>query len=157
MRHERDGEGATDSFEVRLHYFTGLTVDLGANCLSALARPRFHLRGTRGNCWKWGLDPQEAALSTITRIESADWGDEPETAWGTLALDEGGRVDSKKVQPITGDYRAFYTGVRDAILGKGSAPVPMMDAWRTARVLEYAMESAREGRNVECNWSAVPE
>ena len=38
---------------------TGFSVTLGSNLLSSLARPRFHLRGTRGNFWKSGLDPQE--------------------------------------------------------------------------------------------------
>ena len=65
---ERDGEGSNDAFTIRLHYFSGFSVTLGANCLSSLARPRFHLRGSRGNFWKWGLDPQEDALNNITKI-----------------------------------------------------------------------------------------
>ena len=64
---ERDGEGANDSFTLRLRY-PGFSVTLGANCLASLQRPRFHLRGTKGNYWKWGLDPQEAALMSLTRI-----------------------------------------------------------------------------------------
>ena len=69
IRRERDDEGANDAFTIRLHYLTGFSVTLGANCLSSLARPRFHLRGTRGNFWKWGLDPQEDALGKITKID----------------------------------------------------------------------------------------
>src|SRR5579862_5702703 len=46
---ERDSDGANDSFTIRLHYLTGFSATLGANCLSSLARPRVHLRGTRGN------------------------------------------------------------------------------------------------------------
>jgi hypothetical protein len=53
-------------------------VTLSANVLSSLARPRYHLRGTKGNYWKWGLDPQEAALNQITRIGDTPWG------WKTL-------------------------------------------------------------------------
>jgi predicted dehydrogenase len=157
LRHEREGEGAEDSFTLRLHYYTGLTVTLGANCLSALPRPRFHVRGTRGNYWKWGLDPQEAALGSITRIEDRNWGKEPEQAWGTLAIDEDGNVKTRQVESVAGDYRPFYAGVRDAILGQGPAPVAAQDAWRTTRVLEYAQESARSSRTVECDWSAVPD
>lgn len=156
-RHERDVEGAPDSFEIRLHYYSGLTVQLGANCLSALPRPRFHVRGTRGNYVKWGLDPQEAALSGITRIDDPNWGTEPEAVWGTLALDEGGRVDTSTVRPVPGDYRHFYAGVRDALLGQGPAPVSALDAWRTARVLEHAQKSAKEGRTIDCDWSVIPE
>ena len=68
VRHERDGEGANDSFTLRMHYYCGLSVTLSANCLSSLPRPRFHLRGTKGNYVKWGLDPQEEALNEVARI-----------------------------------------------------------------------------------------
>ena len=61
VQRERDGEGADDAFTLRLRY-EGLWVVLGATCLSSLQRPRFHLRGTKGNYWKHGLDPQEDAL-----------------------------------------------------------------------------------------------
>ncbi len=123
VKKERDGEGAKDAFTVRLHYYSGLTVNLSANLLSTQPRPRFHLRGTSGNFVKWGLDPQEAALGEITRIDNPHWGLEPEEAWGALSIDKNGAVESTRPQPIPGDYRGFYTGVRDAILGNGSVPV----------------------------------
>ena len=62
IKRERDGEGANDSFTLRLRY-PGFTVVVSANTLSALERPRYHLRGLRGNYLKRGIDPQEAALS----------------------------------------------------------------------------------------------
>ncbi|HWA93430.1 MAG TPA: Gfo/Idh/MocA family oxidoreductase [Terracidiphilus sp.] len=157
VKKERDGEGATDAFTVRLHYYTGLTVNLSANLLSTQPRPRFHLRGTRGNFVKWGLDGQEAALGSITRIDNPHWGVEPEETWGTLAVGNEGTIESSKPQPIPGDYRAFYAGVRDAILNNGPVPVAALDAWRTVRVLEYALESSAKGGNIECNWSVVPD
>jgi scyllo-inositol 2-dehydrogenase (NADP+) len=89
---ERGVDSANDSFTVRMHYFTGLTVTLGANCLSSLARPRCHLRGTRGNYWKWGLDSQEEALGKITRIDDPHWGEEPPAKWGTLCVDDPRRL-----------------------------------------------------------------
>ena len=54
VERERDGEGANDSFTMLLCY-PDFTVSLSANVLSTLPRPRFHLRGTKGNYWKWGL------------------------------------------------------------------------------------------------------
>ncbi|MGB6193932.1 MAG: Gfo/Idh/MocA family oxidoreductase [Terracidiphilus sp.] len=157
VRRERDGEGANDSFTVRLHYFTEFSVTLSANLLSTLPRPRFHLRGRKGNYWKWGLDPQEDALNRVTKIESSTWGQEPETAWGTLSLGDDQGDTSQLVPPISGDYRLFYQGVRDALLGNSKPPVAGIDAWRAARVLEYAAESARSHRAIECDWSAEPE
>lgn len=160
IRMERDCDGAPDAFTLRLHYFSSLIVTLSANCLSSLARPRFHLRGTRGNYWKWGLDPQEEALGKIARIDSADWGIEPESAQGTLSVDTEGRLVESRMESVRGDYRKFYVGVRDAVLGNGPAPVPApvqsLDAWRTARLLEWARESAQKHADVDCDWSFEP-
>jgi predicted dehydrogenase len=153
---ERDGEGANDSFTVRLHYLAGASVTLSANSLASLARPRFHLRGMKGNYWKWGQDLQEEALGKITRIDSPEWGKEPHAHWGNLCVDTDGSMVTQPVEPVPGDYRLFYAGVRDALLGNAGAPVAAVDAWRTARVLEWALESSKVHRDIECDWSAEP-
>jgi len=152
---ERDGAGASDAFTVRLRY-PGLTVSLGANVLSTLPRPRYHLRGVAGNYVKWGLDPQEAALSKITRIGEEPWGLEPPHNWGNLSVDVDGGQVSRPVRPIPGDYRLYYAGVRDALLGKSHAPVAALDAWRVARLMEWAAESAETRREIPCDWSNEP-
>ena len=153
---ERDGKGSNDSFTLRLRY-EGFSVTLGANCLSSLARPRFHLRGTKGNYWKWGLDPQEAALNKITRITDPAWGQEPTANWGTLSVDVEDGMVTRPVAPVPGDYRLYYEGIRDALLGKALAPVAALEAWRVARLLEWAAESAEERREIACDWSGEPQ
>ena len=50
----------------------------------------------------------------------------------------------------------FYATVRDAMLGKGPAPVPAVDAWRVARLLEWAEESSNKRCEVACDWSHTP-
>jgi predicted dehydrogenase len=152
---ERDGEGANDSFTLRLHY-ADFSVTLSANCLSALERPRFHLRGSRGNYWKRGLDPQEAALNKVARIADPHWGEEPAGNWGTLCVDVDGGMVTRPIAPIPGDYRRYYAGVRDALLGKAPAPVPAVAAWRVARLLEWAIESSEQHRDIICDWSQEP-
>jgi scyllo-inositol 2-dehydrogenase (NADP+) len=152
---ERDGEGSNDSFTVRLRY-AEFSVTLSANVLSSLPRPRFHLRGVKGNYCKWGLDPQEAALSKITRIADAAWGHELPHDWGTLNVDVDGTVVSRPVPPIPGDYRLYYAAVRDALLGKSHAPVPALAAWRVARLLEWAAQSSEQRREIACDWSGEP-
>jgi scyllo-inositol 2-dehydrogenase (NADP+) len=149
---ERDGEGSDDAFTVRLRY-DRCFVTLGANALSSPAGARFHVRGTRGNFRKKDVDPQEAALNKVTRIETDNWGQEPQTGWGVLRVDVEGGMVSRPVATLPGDYRLFYAGVRDALTGKGPAPVPALDAWRVARVLEWARESAHQRSEVECDWS----
>jgi hypothetical protein len=131
-------------------------VVLGANCLSTPSRPRFHLRGAKGNYWKSGLDPQEAALNKVTRIDDPEWGKEPAAEWGNLIVDVNGNTVTRSVEPIPGDYRLYYAGVRDALLGKPSAPVPVVAAWRVARLLEWAAESSDKRREIICDWSEEP-
>lgn len=154
---ERDGEGANDSFTIRLHYLTGLTATLSANSLSSLPRPRFHLRGSKGNYRKFGLDPQEEALSKITRIDSPNWGAEHMEHWGTLSLEGDELLTEQPIETVPGDYRLFYQAVRDALAGEAKPPVSGIDAWRTARLLEWAVESAKAQRNIECDWSGEPQ
>jgi predicted dehydrogenase len=166
---ERDWARVNDAFTVRLRYSglppqrkrpvaggPGFTVVLGANCLSSPARPRFHLRGSKGNYLKLGLDPQEAALNKVARIADPAWGQEPPTDWGTLNLDVDGCIVTRPVTPITGNYRLYYAGVRDALLGKAPAPVKPLDAWRVIRLLEWAAQSSTERREIPCDWSQEP-
>lgn len=152
---EREWARANDAFTLRLRY-SGLSVVLAANSLSAPPGPRFHLRGTKGNYWKSGLDPQEAALNKITRIEDPAWGQEPPADWGSLHIDVDGAMVTRPVAPIPGDYRRYYAAVRDALLGKSPAPVAAVDAWRVARLLEWAQESSSQHREIPCDWSDEP-
>lgn len=152
---ERDGEGADDCFTIRLRY-PGTSVVLACASLSSLARPRVHLRGTKGNFWKWVPDSQEAELSKITRIEGPAWGEEPAADWGTLRVDVDGGMVTQPVKPVAGDYRIYYAGIRDALLGKGPVPVAAVDAWRVARILEWAVESSEHRREIRCDWSDEP-
>jgi len=155
IKRERDGEGANDSFTLRLRY-PDFTVVVAANTLSALERPRYHLRGTRGNYIKRGIDPQEAALGKIVKIGNGPWGQEPPADWGILAVYVDGGMVTRPIQPIPGDYRLYYAAVRDALLGKGELPVSALAAWRVARLLEWAEESAEKRREIVCDWSQDP-
>lgn len=151
LRCEREWAKAVDAFTIRLRY-PGMLITLASNSLAAPPGPRFLLRGSKGNYWKWGLDPQEAALNKISRIEGPNWGQESPNTWGTLNVDEGGCMISRPIKPIAGDYRLYYAAVRDAILGKSPAPVTAIDAWRVARILEWAAQSSELRREIECDW-----
>ncbi len=69
---------------------------------------------------------------------------------------DGGSV-SRPVPTLAGDYRLFYAGIRDALLGK--APAARHRCGRLARgaVLEWAAESSDERREIVCDWSDEPE
>jgi hypothetical protein len=64
---------------------------------------------------------------------------------------------TRTVAAEIGDYRRFYAGVRDALAGNAeAAPATAVDAWRVARILEWAKESSEKSRDVECDWSGEP-
>lgn len=156
IHREKDGPGVDDYIEIRLRY-PGFIVTLGANGLSLPAAPRFHLRGTKGSYWKSGVDPQEAALTKLTRIDDPHWGHEPAANWGVLHVGiEGGSV-SRPIPAIPGDYRLYYAAIRDALLGKSPAPVTGIDGWRVARLLEFAQESSDRRCEIVCDWSSEPQ
>jgi scyllo-inositol 2-dehydrogenase (NADP+) len=152
---EREWARASDGFEICLRY-PGFRVVLGSSSLTLPAGPRFHLRGAKGNYWKYGLDPQEAALNKITRIEDPGWGREPQAEWGMLHIGIDGGTVTRPVEPERGDYRRYYAGIRDALLGKAPAPVTALDSWRVARLLEWAVESSEQRREIVCDWSGEP-
>jgi len=152
---EREWARVNDAFTLRLRY-PKLTVVLGANCLSSPPRPRFHIRGTKGNYIKSGLDPQEAALNKLTRIDDPNWGHELAANWGMLHVDMDGSMVTRPVAPIPGDYRLYYAAVRDTLLGKATAPLAPVEAWRVARLLEWAEESSDQRREIKCDWREEP-
>lgn len=152
VTHEREGAKADDSFTVRLRY-PGLMVTLSANCLAAVSRPHYTVRGAMGAYVKWGLDPQEAILKATGKVTNSGWGEEPESKWGTLTTEVDGTLTDQRIQPIAGNYPLFYAGVRDAILGNSAPPVQAMDAWYASLVLEWAVESSQERKEIPCHWN----
>ena len=78
---------------------------------------------------------------------------DPTANWGRLSTDGSGGTP---VEPIPGDYRLYYAGIRDALLGKAPAPVTALAAWRVARLLEWAEESSVKRREILCDWSEEP-
>ena len=137
--------------------YPGLIVALGANSLSLPAAPRFHLRGTKGNYWKNGVDPQEAALNKITRIDDPAWGREPSTEWGLLYVGiEGGTV-SRPVAPCRATTGSTMRGFGMRCWARPRLRLLAWTAWRVARLLEWAAESSEQRREIVCDWSREPE
>lgn len=146
----RAGDAAVDDdVFVALEHASGARSHLGASALAGVAGARFRVSGARGAYVKHGLDPQEAALasgaSPADAPLGAGWGEEPESAWGTI----GAGDDVRRVRTEAGAYPAFYAGVRDAVLGRGAAPVAAEDAAAGLAVIEAAVEAARGGGVVE--------
>jgi scyllo-inositol 2-dehydrogenase (NADP+) len=144
IRSERDGAVVDDAFDVVLHY-PRLRAYLRATVLASRPGPRFMIHGTKGTYVKYGLDPQEEALKRGERPEGADWGKEPQEAWGKLFPPEGGE---RTIPTQAGDYRGYYENIRDAILRKAPLAVTPEQALRVMRIIELAQQSSRERRLV---------
>ena len=161
VRADRDITDVEDAFDITLHYPAangkGLLVHCGTSYLACLNAPRFTLHGTKGSFVKWGLDPQEPALvgeAKVPRLQpgspdSDAWLDEPESAWGKLAVapdpDEPTTLVEKLIRTEPGDYRGFYANVRDAILGAAPLAVTPEAGYQVAKLLELARESSAKG------------
>ena len=136
---QRNGGQSSDWAHVLLDYGKPQVI-LHASMLVAAGSQRFVAHGDRGSLIKQRADQQESQLLAGIQPGVGGWGadDDP------LVIDNGSDAPRELAAPA-GDYRRFYAGVRDAILGKGTNPVPPIQALAVMAVLEAAMSSNRSG------------
>ena len=150
---EKRWAGANDSFNIRLRYPGLIVTARRQSVCRCLLRRAYHLRGTQGGLLEVRRRPAGGRAQQDHPHRRSAWGQEPSAAWGMLHVDiEGGSV-SRPVPALAGDYRLYYAGIRDALLGKAPAPVTGVDGWRVARLLEWAVESSEKRREITCDWS----
>jgi predicted dehydrogenase len=137
---QRPGAQAVDYFHVQLRYPGGRRVLLHGSNLVAGGSPRLVVHGDRASYVKHGADPQEAALQRGERPGGSDWGRDGQD--GTLYRPSGRDTIAETVPTRRGDWRAYYSGIRDAIAGRGPNPVPAEDGVAVMALLERAIESA---------------
>ncbi len=125
---------ADDYFQLTLQY-GARRVTIGSASLVAAPRPRFALHGSKGSFVKYGIDPQEAVLRAGGAPGDAGYGVEDERDWGVLTDADG---QTRRVPSQIGDWRGFYAGMRDAVLGRGAVPVDPVDAVRGLRIIAAA-------------------
>jgi scyllo-inositol 2-dehydrogenase (NADP+) len=155
VRIERENAMVDDAWDLLLQYEGqhAFTVFLRATLTACAPGPRYVIHGTEGSFTKWGIDPQEDQLKSGMTFESPGFGEEPESAWGTITRATG---ESRRIPTQRGDYRGFYENVRDTLQGRASLAVKPEDAWRTTRLIELARESSRDGRRLKVDFSKQP-
>src|ERR1700736_4846855 len=85
---QRQASTMDDSFDVHMEY-PYLRTTLRARILAYGLSHHFLIHGLEGSFVKYGMDPQEEILRSEHPPEGldwgADWGEEPESLWGTLS------------------------------------------------------------------------
>lgn len=150
---QRAGARADDCFEVHLRYPKHRAV-LHAGSLAADHRLRFTVHGTRGSYLKHGLDVQEAQLRSGMVPGTPGWGYDPLQGEKTTCPD--GHARHEAIRNLSGDYRQYYLGIRDAVLHGQPLPVNAHEALEVMRILELAVESSHERREIPCKTSCQP-
>ena len=135
---QREGAEVDDWFHAVLRYGP-LRVVLHAGSLALEPAPRFTVHGDRGTFVKRGLDPQEEQLKAGTWPIGAD----PIPA--ELILWDGQARREVRRPCRSGNYLAYYEGLREAVLGRGPNPVPVDEAVAVMRLLETALDVSRRG------------
>lgn len=149
IRTQRADAKCDDNFEVVLNY-DKLKVTLKAGMLVREALPHFTLLGNKGSFVKYGLDVQEDALKKgETPSTLANWGEEPESIWGTLNTEIEGLHFRGKLASINGDYRKFYENVHRAILKEEELIVRPEESRNTIRIIELAIESNKQKKTLQ--------
>ncbi|MET0966230.1 MAG: Gfo/Idh/MocA family oxidoreductase [Nakamurella sp.] len=140
LRTVRDGAGADDVIELHLRHANGVDSTLAAGMALAAPGPRLQVNGTTGGFVIDGFDIQEEQLKSgdSPATLGAEWGVEPESAWGRFYDADG----SRQVPSERGAWDSYYPAVAAAIAGNGAPPVPAEDAIATAVVLDAARESS---------------
>ncbi|MFW5416690.1 Gfo/Idh/MocA family oxidoreductase [Nocardiopsis sp. CNT-189] len=140
----RAGVAAEDDAFLALTHRGGVRSQLWMSALAARPGPRFRVLGDQGGFTVQGLDGQEDRLAAGEAPDAADWGVQPEGAWGLVGAED----DVRPVPAVRGAYPDFYAGVRDAV-GEGEpVPVEPHEVVHGLEVIEAARRSAAEGRVV---------
>lgn len=141
----RAGALVDDDTFVALRFATGVRAHLWMSAVARTPAPRLLVRGLTGTYTKYGLDPQEDALSQGLRPGDRDWGLEPRERWGHLSADVQGVHIDGAVETLPGAYEQFYAGVRDALTRGTPPPVDPADSVAVLGVIEAAFQSAGVG------------
>ncbi len=151
----RAGAEVDDDAFVALQFANGVKSHLWASSVARIKAPRFRVLGLKGAYEKYGIDPQEEKLKAGILPNSADFGQEPESAWGRLSTQVGSLSFDGKIETLPGAYKTFYSALRDAILHDGEIPVQPKDALRTMQIIEAALKSSASGNVCQLEASKV--
>ncbi|MFV0460001.1 MAG: Gfo/Idh/MocA family protein [Actinomycetales bacterium] len=140
-------DGPTDgAFVVSIRHGCGTTSHLSASKLNYLDERELRIYGDAGSYLARSTDVQAQAVLAGRRPtdEPAEWGREPERAWGTLRTAAG----AETIPAEQGNYAWYYERFAEAIRTGNTPPVPAHEGVAVLRVLDAIRESTATGQAV---------
>jgi predicted dehydrogenase len=131
----RPGARVDDDAFVALTHKGGVRSHLRMSQTAPIGGPRLRVSGLKAAFEAVELDPQEDALRAGGRPSEPNWG---AAAPARVVTADGDR----EIEPIPGNYLAFYEGVRDAIADGAPPPVDPLDGLRALEIIVAAKRSA---------------
>jgi predicted dehydrogenase len=141
IRKQRTGSLVDDLFDLNL-YYPGLKVTLRSSYLIREPGPRFMLHGTEGSYVKYGIDPQEEALTRGLFPDEQEWGKEDKSNWGILNTDQHGVHFRGPVETLAGCYQEFYKSLYETLLNGKELAVKPTESLNGIRIIKAAYESS---------------
>ena len=137
----RKGGETDDWAHIQLNY-RSLRVILHTSLLVSGGGPRSVLHGTLGSWAKFGADVQERQLVAGMRPDSPGFGEDPDPG---IHYDGATGKQTKIPAPVV-NQAEYYAGIRDALWGRQSNPVPPEQASAVMSMLETSFQSGATGR-----------
>ena len=144
---QRPGSKVDDYFRLELFY-PSTKVILTAGMMVKEPGPRFIIHGTNGSFIKYGIDPQEEALTNGRMPEGEKWGVEVEKNWGFLTTESDDEQVDGRIVTEPGNYMKFYDNVYDVIVNNAEQAVKPGEARDVIRIIETAFESNKYRKTV---------
>ncbi|MBC7625668.1 Gfo/Idh/MocA family oxidoreductase, partial [Ferruginibacter sp.] len=134
-------------FDMRL-YYPSLSVRLKAGNIVREAIPANVIHGMKGSFIKTRGDVQEADLLAGKKPGNDNWGTEPASEQGLLHTEIEGKVVRETILSDKGNYGDYYAGMYEAIVNGKPVPVTAEEGINTIRIIEAAIKSNKERREV---------
>jgi scyllo-inositol 2-dehydrogenase (NADP+) len=144
----RPGSKVDDYFDIKLFY-PAHRMTLKSSYYVREALPGYIFHGRKGSFIKPKTDVQETDLQAGKIPGTADWGIEPETEKGLLHTETGGKILREYITSLRGNYMDYYDGIYNAIRNGHPVPVSAADGMDVIKVIEAALKSSKEKKQVE--------
>jgi scyllo-inositol 2-dehydrogenase (NADP+) len=146
------GGGVADDFAHVVLRWGRVRAILHTGAVVAGPGPRLAVHGTGGSYVSFGLDPQENALRAGASPRDADWGRILPERYGIYTPAQG---EPRPYPSVPGAYPSYYAGLARAIRDGSAPPVSARDARDVIRLVELALQSNTQRREVAWTQTAA--